>query len=58
MAKVTLFVYDESGKIGKGFIEFFDEKSFKSFLKTGGNLTFRHVEGDDSASVKFSKKSK
>lgn len=44
--KVQCFIFSYKEKIGKGVLEFFEEKNFKDYLKDGGSLVVRYEEGD------------
>lgn len=53
MAKrVQCFVYSHQDKIGKGFLEFFEDKTYKDYHTKGGALVLRSNEGDVSVTVK------
>ena len=43
---VQCFIYTDEEKVGKGVLDFFEEKYFKTFLKEGGSVTIRWEEGD------------
>jgi hypothetical protein len=44
--QVQCFIFSHNEKVGKGILDFFEEKYFKDYLKDGGSLVIRWEEGD------------
>ena len=48
---ISIFIYGQDGKIGRGNFDFFDSNQVEKFVREGGNITLRTQNGDISFAV-------